>query len=110
MTSILKSEIVALYVIFGDEAEARRIGRDMVEARLAACVNILGACHSIYRWDGAVEEAEEVAAIFKTSHERVNELMQAIHAAHSYEVPAISVLPIASTHRAYLEWVLETSG
>ena len=110
MTSVLKSEIVALYVIFGDEAEARRIGRDMVEARLVACVNILGPCRSIYRWDGAVEEAEEVAAIFKTSHERVNDLMQAIHAAHSYEVPAITVLPIASTHRAYLEWVLENSG
>ena len=107
MTSVLKSEIVALYVIFGDEAEARRIGREMVEARLAACVNVLGPCRSIYRWRGAVEETDEVAAIFKTGHARVNDLMQAIHAAHSYDVPAIAVLPIASTHRAYLDWVLE---
>lgn len=110
MTSILKSEIVALYVIFSDAAEAKRIGREMVGARLAACVNILGPCHSIYRWQGAVEEADEVAAIFKTGHARINDLMQAIHAAHSYDVPAITVLPIASTHRAYLDWVLENSG
>lgn len=109
MTSILRSEIVAVYVIFGSQEEARRIGRDMIERGLAACVNILGPCHSVYRWQGAVEEAEEVAAIFKTRFERAEELMRAIHASHSYEVPATTVLPVASTHREYLEWVIENS-
>jgi periplasmic divalent cation tolerance protein len=110
MTSALQSEIVAVYVIFGSDEEARRIGRAMVERRLAACVNILGACHSIYRWQGAVEESSEVAAIFKTRFEQAEALMAAIHLDHSYDVPAITVLPIASTHREYLEWVVQETS
>jgi periplasmic divalent cation tolerance protein len=109
MKTMLDSEIVALYVIFGSDEEARRIGRDMVDQRLAACVNILGACHSIYRWQSEVEEAQEVAAIFKTRHEQVSTLMAAIHLAHSYDVPAMAVLPIAATHRDYMAWVKENS-
>ena len=110
MTSVLQSEIVAVYVIFGSDEEARRIGRDMVERRLAACVNILGPCHSIYRWQGRVEEAGEVAAIFKTSQASMEPLMAAIHLAHSYDVPAIVTLPIATTHREYLDWVRAETG
>lgn len=108
MTHALQSEIVAVYAVFGSEEEAARIGRDMVERRLAACVNILGPCRSIYRWQGAVEEAGEVAAIFKTSQEVLDPLMAAIHVAHSYDVPAIVTLPIASTHTAYLDWVIDS--
>ena len=93
--------IVAVYALFGSDEEARRIGRPMVERRLAACVNILGACHSIYRWQGAVEEADEVAAIFKTRADSAEALITAIRAAHSYEVPAITVLPVIATQRDY---------
>lgn len=103
---LLDSEIVALYAVFASREEAERIGRAMVEQRLAACVNILGPCRSIYRWQGAVEEAEEVAAIFKTALPRVEALMAAIHAAHSYDVPAIVQLPIAASHAAYRDWVI----
>ena len=106
MTWVLQSEIVAVYAIFGSAEEAERIGREMVEGRLAACVNILGTCHSIYRWQGRVEAADEVAAIFKTSQAKLEPLMAAIHLAHSYDVPAIATLPIATTHREYLDWVL----
>jgi periplasmic divalent cation tolerance protein len=110
MKTMLDSEIVAVYVIFGSDEEARRIGREMVERRLAACVNIFGPCHSIYRWQGAVEEANEVAAIFKTRQDQASPLMAAIHLVHSYDVPAITVLPVAATHREYLQWVCENSG
>lgn len=109
MKTMLDSEIVAVYVIFASEEEARRIGRDMVERRLAACVNVLGPCHSIYRWQGAVEEATEVAAMFKTRHEQATPLMAAIHLVHSYDVPAMVVLPIAATHRDYMAWVKDNS-
>ncbi len=104
------SAIAAVYTIFGSDEEARRIGREMVEQRLAACVNILGACHSIYRWQGAVEEAEEVAAIFKTSADTAPSLIAAIRAAHSYEVPAITLLPIADANGDYRAWVAANSG
>ena len=58
--------VVSVYAIFADAAEAERIGRIMVEERLAACINILGPCRSIYRWQGAIESTDEVAAILKT--------------------------------------------
>jgi len=106
MTHALDSQIVAVYTIFGSDEEARRIGREMVERRLAACVNILGAFHSIYRWQDRCEAADEVAALFKTSQAQLQPLMAAIHLVHSYDVPAIVSLPIANTHREYLDWVL----
>lgn len=109
MTTILKTETVSVYVIFASDEEARRIGREMIERRLAACINILGPCHSIYRWKDEIEEATEVAAIFKTSWEASEPLAAAIAERHSYEVPAIAVWPIAATTRAYQAWVLESS-
>lgn len=104
------SDIVAVYAVFGSEEEARRIGRDMVDRRLAACVNILGSCHSIYRWKGEIEEAGEVVAIFKASANQAEALAAAIRGAHSYEVPAITVLPIISVPDAYREWVMANSS
>jgi periplasmic divalent cation tolerance protein len=103
---VLDSEVVAIYAIFGSQDEAEAIGRAMVEQRLAACVNILGPCRSIYRWEGKIEEADEVAAIFKTRLAKAEALMAAIHLAHSYDVPAIVQLPIAASHREYWDWVI----
>jgi periplasmic divalent cation tolerance protein len=105
-----KTEIVSVYVVFASDEEARRIGREMVERRLAARVNVLGPCHSIYRWQGEIEEAAEAAAIFKTSWESSEPLAAAIAERHSYDVPAIAIWPIAATTPAYQSWVLETSG
>ena len=107
MTDPAGSGIVAVYVLFGSDEDARRIGRLMVERRLAACVNILGPCHSVYRWQGAVEEAAEVAAIFKTTADGAEALAAAIREVHSYDVPAISVLPVIATQRDYAAWVGE---
>ena len=101
--------IVSVYAIFADEDEARRIGRLVVEERLAACANILGACHSIYRWQGKVETSSEVAAIFKARADKADALIARIAALHSYDVPAIAVWPIDDAWPAYVEWV-ETDG
>lgn len=102
--------IVSVYATFGSEEEARRIGRQMVEERLAACVNILGPCHSIYRWQDEVEEATEVAAIFKTSASIAPELVRRITALHSYDVPAAVIWPIADLPENYRRWVEQNSG
>lgn len=104
------SAIVSVYAIFADADEAARIARAMIEGRLAACVNILGPCRSIYRWNDRIEEAEEVAAIFKTASAQADDLVAAIAAAHSYEVPAITVWPIESASPFYAAWVAENSG
>jgi periplasmic divalent cation tolerance protein len=97
--------IVSVYATFPSEEEAKRIGRALVEERLAACVNILGACHSIYRWQGEIEEAGEVAAIFKTRAAAAEALIARLAALHSYDVPATVAWPIGAGHKAYLDWV-----
>jgi len=97
--------IVSVYATFGSDEEARRIGRQMVEERLAACVNILGPCHSIYRWEGDVQGSDEVAAIFKTCADAAQQLVQRIAELHSYDVPAAVVWPITGATGAYAEWI-----
>ena len=102
--------IVTVYATFGSDEEARRIGRLAVEEGLAACVNILGACHSIYRWQGKIEEAGEVAALFKTAAGRADALVARIAGLHSYDVPAAVVWPIANAFEGYADWVLAETG
>lgn len=98
--------IVSVYATFADAEEARRIARIVVEERLAACVNVLGPCQSIYRWQGAIEEATEVAAIFKTGADRAKALAARIAALHSYEVPAVVVWPVGHSLDSYRDWVM----
>jgi len=102
--------IVSVYATFANDEEARRIGRTIVEEGLAACVNVLGACRSIYRWQGEVEEADEVAAVFKTAANRAEALVERIGELHSYAVPAAVIWSIAGGLEAYRDWVLAESG
>ena len=101
--------IVSVYAIFANGDEAERIGRAMVEERLAACVNILGPVRSIYRWQGKVESADEVAAIFKTHHWNSDALIERIAELHSYDVPCIATWPIDKILRSYADWVEDNS-
>lgn len=102
--------VVSVYVLFADADEAERIGRTMIEERLAACINILGPARSIYRWKGEIETAEEVAAILKTTHLQADALIVRIAALHSYEVPCIVTWPIDKVLRDYADWVENNVG
>jgi periplasmic divalent cation tolerance protein len=102
--------VISVYAIFASEEEARRIGRQMVDERLAACVNILGSVRSIYRWQGSVETADEVAAIFKTSDRQADALITRIAALHSYDVPCIATWPIDKILASYADWVEDSTG
>ena len=97
--------IVTVYATFADAAEAERIARILVEERLAACANILGPCRAIYRWEGAVEQADEIAALFKTRADAAERLIARLGELHSYDVPAAVVWPIADALPAYAQWV-----
>jgi len=88
-----------------DAASARTVADYLVGQRLAACVNILAPCRSVYRWQGRVEEAEEVPLLIKTTAGRYPELEAAIRATHPYELPEIVAVPIAYGLPAYLAWV-----
>ena len=97
--------IVSVYAIFANGEEAERIGRKVVEERLAACINILGECRSIYRWQGEVESATEVAAILKTTSGQADALITRIAGLHSYDVPCATVWPVDKLLASYAEWV-----
>ena len=97
--------VISVYAVFANAEEATRIGGTVVEERLAACVNILGRVRSIYRWQGKVERADEVAAIFKTGADRADALLTRIAALHSYDVPCIVTWPIDKVLSAYADWV-----
>jgi periplasmic divalent cation tolerance protein len=99
------TEIASVYATFPSEDEAKRIGRALVEERLAACVNILGPCHSIYRWQGKVEEATEIPALFKTTAEAAPKLIARLAELHSYDVPAAVVWPIDTAFPAFADWI-----
>lgn len=84
--------------------QARDLARDMVERRLAACVQVT-AIRSVYRWQGAVCEDDEQRLLFKTAPERVDELLAAIRQQHPYELPALHVVPTVQADTAYADWV-----
>ena len=102
--------VISVYAVFADNDEAERIGRAMVEQRLAACVNILGPIHSIYRWNGAVESSDEVAAVFKTTHAQADALIARIATLHSYDVPCIATWPVGNVLASFADWVEESVG
>lgn len=88
-----------------DRASAERLAESLVERRLAACVNILAPCRSVYRWKGALQRDEEYPLLAKTSAERYPALEAAIREAHPYELPEIIAVPIERGLPAYLAWV-----
>lgn len=88
-----------------DRPSAEALASTLVEARLAACVSILAPCRSVYRWQGAVEAADEVPLLIKTSAARYAALEAAIRAQHPYELPEVIALPIAQGLPDYLAWI-----
>jgi periplasmic divalent cation tolerance protein len=97
--------VIVVLTSLPGRAEAMRLADALVERRLAACVNILAACESVYRWKGAVERATEVPVLIKSTADAWPALEQAIRELHPYELPEILGLPVATGLEAYLGWV-----
>ena len=93
-----------------DRAAAERLAGSLVEMRLAACVNILAPCLSVYRWKDAMQRDEEHPMLIKTTAECYPELETAIRAGHPYELPEIIAVPIERGLPAYLDWVAAQTG
>lgn len=85
--------------------QARKIGRSVVEKKLAACANIMPRIESIYRWKGRLEQSREVLLLFKTTAARLRPLEREVKRIHTYEVPEFIALPLASGSQAYLKWI-----
>ena len=88
-----------------DRAAAERLAGMLIESRLAACVNILAPCRSVYRWKGEVQHDEEHPMLIKTTAERYPALEQALRAGHPYELPEIIAVLIERGLPAYLDWI-----
>jgi len=101
------NEVLIVFCTFPDVGVARQIGTALVEKQLAACVNLIPAVESVYRWQGKVETATEVLAVFKTTTTAFTAFEQALAAAHPYQVPEISALEPAALNCGYRAWVLE---
>ncbi len=97
--------VATVYVVFANADEAMRIGRIVVEERLAACIKVLAPCASIYWWDGAVVQSDEVPALLKTTVAGADALIARTAELHSYEVPAIAVWPIERLAASFGDWV-----
>lgn len=89
----------------GSRQEAEKIAHALVERRLAACANIVGPIHSVYRWQGQVETAAEHLLIIKTTAGLFDSVARALRELHSYELPECIQLPIEAGSAEYLEWI-----
>ncbi len=95
----------------GSAEEAEKVARGLVDARLAACVNIVPGLRSIYRWKGAVEEAGEWLVVIKSRRDLLLGIREALTRLHSYELPECIAVPVVDGSEAYLAWIdSETSG
>lgn len=94
-----------VYATYPSLSRAEAAGRRIVGARLAACANILPSMVSIYRWEGAMERAEEVVLLLKTTPELAPRVVEAVCNDHPYEVPAVFILPVEGGNPAFLDWI-----
>ena len=92
------------------DADGAAFARELVEARLAACVNLSAPMESIYRWEGTVEVEAERQLVIKTSRERVAALWDRVRELHPYDMPEFLVTPVVDGNDAYLRWVAESTS
>jgi len=91
-----------------DAQTAHKIASSLVESRLAACVNVLGECRSVYSWEGKIEDEQEVPMLIKTTSARFPEVEKRIVDLHPYDVPEVIAIPIVYGHRAYLDFIISS--
>jgi len=99
-----------IYVTASSRAEAKTIARALVDERLVACANILGEATSVYRWQGKVEEAQEIVLIAKTKRALADKAVARITALHSYDVPCAVVYDMSAGSPAYLSWLAQETA
>ena len=99
------TEFIIVFITAPNEKEAASISRTIVEERLVACVNIIPSVRSIYRWQGRVEDEQEVLMVEKTKKSLFERLQERVNELHSYEVPEIIGLPLVEGSKEYLDWL-----
>ena len=98
-------QINFIYMTVGSKDEARKIGKELVYSKLAACVNILDNMNSLYMWQGEMQDDTETVMIAKTTEAHVPELIEKVKALHSYDCPCIVSLPVLNGYQPFLDWI-----
>ena len=98
-------DIVFVYMTAGDRIEARKIGKALIEMKLAACVNIIDSMTSLYEWKGQIQEDQETVLIAKTTIEKIAALKQKVAEIHSYECPCILTFTVSDGHEPFMRWI-----
>lgn len=101
---------IVVFVTTASEEEACKIAHELVEKRLVACANIVGAVRSVFSWEGKVADEQEALMILKSHADRFNELSSKIKSLHSYSVPEVIAIPISQGLPEYLQWVRNMTG
>lgn len=101
----MKEEFIVTYITTPDEETARKIAVDLLEKKIAACINITPNIYSIYLWKGDIEDGRETLMTIKTRRTLFKELIRIIKKLHPYEVPEIIALPIIEGYKPYLDWI-----
>lgn len=99
-----------IFTTCANKEEARAMAKELVQQKLAACVNILPEIESFYMWEDAVQNEQETKLLIKTKSEKMNQVIQAIKSLHSYEVPEVQVVDVATGNLAYFNWMDEVLG
>ena len=99
-------DVLLVFTNLPDREAALSLANALIEEKLAACVNVLGACTSVYRWKGTVENASEIPLLIKTTVSRYAALEAAIRRLHPYELPEVIAVPVAHGLPGYLNWVV----
>ncbi|MBW1809718.1 MAG: divalent-cation tolerance protein CutA [Deltaproteobacteria bacterium] len=94
-----------VYITTSNKEEAQRIGKELVAARLVACVNIFDGINSFYWWEGEIQEDHETVIIAKTKQPLMEELIEKVNELHAYDVPCIVSWPIREAHQDYIDWI-----
>ena len=106
---MVQKQAFVIFVTTSSPAEARKIGRALVEEKLVACANIVPQVRSIYRWQGKIRDESEALMVLKTRSGQVQKIIKKVRSLHSYTVPEIIALPIVAGSKDYLRWIYEVT-
>ena len=106
----MSKNIKLIYVTSSSEDEALNIGRTLIDERLVACVNIIPAVRSIYRWEGAIEDEKEAVLVMKTVGAKVGAVTKKIKSIHSYDCPCVVVMDITNGNDDFLQWIVNETA
>ena len=101
------TEAILIFTNFPDKESASTLAQKLIDEQLAACVNIMSTCTSIYRWQDVTESADETPVFIKTRQDHYKQVEELIKSMHPYELPEVIIVPITGGLPAYLQWIIE---